>query len=93
VPAAWTSGGAPATQVYNEVVKPYCRTCHVSHDAGRDWGAWSDFLTDPSIASDVCINNSTVPMPQAEQTQTRFWKSPARAHLVNALSIGGACAP
>ncbi len=96
VPASWTSGGESAVQVYNEVVKPYCRSCHSSHDTagGLDWGNWNDFhLESTSIGAFVCNQNSTVPMPQAEQTQTRMWKSPARAHLVNALSIGGACAP
>jgi hypothetical protein len=98
VPAGW-SGTRAGRQLYNEVVKPYCRTCHTSHDAtkGLDFLSFNALSNDHDmilqIASGVCTNNSTTPMPQSEQTQARFWNSPARAHLVNALSIGGACAP
>ena len=94
VPPDWKSAGTAGTQIYNEVVKPYCRTCHVSHDPGVDWTSWQQFKdASPTIGFFACNNASTVPMPQAEQTQTRFWRSGARTHLVNAFSLSGACAP
>ena len=98
LPPGWTlstSEGKLAKQVYIEVVKPYCRTCHVSHDAGpADWTTFAGFKQNSTwIGSLACNNAGQVPMPQAEQTQTRFWTSAARAHLVSAFDIPGACAP
>jgi mono/diheme cytochrome c family protein len=98
IPDGWklqTSEARAATQIYNEVVKPYCRTCHVSHDPGPyDWTTYDAFQkASDYIGFLVCTNNSIAPMPQAEQTQTRFWRSGARAHLVSAFNLGGACAP
>jgi hypothetical protein len=100
VPAAWKSAGKGPTQLYNEVVKPYCRTCHLSYvynstSATRhlEFLSFAQFSGEtPAITGIVCKEGEG-PMPQAEQTQTRFWKSSARAHLVNALKISGACAP
>ena len=102
LPAGWTFDPAvdekksrAARQVYNEVVKPYCRTCHSSHDAGLlDFLSYDSFLTSSNaIGTMVCVQAGTYPMPQAEQTQVRFWNSPARAHLMSALSIPGTCKP
>ena len=96
VPAAWSSGGEAGTQVYNEVVKPYCRSCHVSATLPYfDFDSWTEFQGfQEGIRATVCDPNGPIaPMPHAEQTQTRFWKSPASAHLVNALGISDACAP
>ncbi len=92
---AVASNSRAAEHLYNEVVKPYCRTCHVSRDAGSyDWDSYDAFVAAKvSIGLHVCVNNSTSPMPQAEQTQTRFWTSGARAHLLSALNLGGPCAP
>lgn len=93
IPAGWRDTRA-AQQVYTEVVKPYCRSCHVSHAPGLDFATFDDLTSRAvSVGMDVCNQNSTTPMPQAEQTQTRMWRSGARAHLVNALGIGGRCAP
>jgi hypothetical protein len=95
VPADWQSGGAKAVEVYNEVVKPYCRTCHLSQDesvGGLNWGSWTQFSSNTQIGPRAC-GGSTAPMPMAERTQTLFWQSPARAHLVNGLGIAGPCAP
>jgi len=91
VPAGWVSAGQPGIEIYNEVVKPYCRSCHVGAKASKDWDSFLEFKNDLSLADDVCSDSG--PMPQAEQAQTRFWKSPARAHLANAFNIGGGCAP
>jgi hypothetical protein len=93
VPSGWTSGGPAAVEVYNEVVKPYCRTCHLSHDGPASWLTWSAFDGRASAISYYACSGSTSPMPQAERTQTLLWQSPARAYLANGLNIGGTCAP
>jgi hypothetical protein len=91
-----------ADQVYTEVVKPYCRTCHLSVDSPSqlDWSQAAPFFGTygPAIQLDVCGNAqegfqdpSLYPMPQSERTQNLFWASPARAHLVNALSLPSQC--
>lgn len=101
VAPGWTTNDVQ-TRVYNEVVKPYCRTCHMSQDAadtgaftGFDWRTWDAFSQNSAAVTDRVCNARAlnVPMPQSERTQTLLWQSPARAHLVNAFDVGGACAP
>ncbi|MEZ4402263.1 MAG: hypothetical protein R3B06_19720 [Kofleriaceae bacterium] len=92
VPAGWQVSAA-ARKVYAEVVKPYCRTCHVAHDS-LDWRTYDQFSgAAPAIGYAVCNDNSGVPMPQAEQVQRRMWASGARAHLLAAFGLSGACTP
>lgn len=92
IPTGW-SGNKLQKQVYNEVVKPYCRTCHVTAPSYADWDTFSEMqASSGSVASYVC-GGSSVSMPHAQQTLNRFWRSPARAHLVSAFQISGACAP
>lgn len=95
VPPGWTSVGKGATQLYNEVVKPYCRTCHVSHDTtgALDFLSYAEFSGQKDWINEYVCKEGSGPMPQAEQTQNRFWKSSARAHLVNALKLSGVCSP
>jgi len=69
--------------VYDEVVKPYCRTCHVAMEPYRDWDSASELASFSSYALDlVCNNNVTRRMPHAELTMDKFWKSSGRAHLI-----------
>jgi hypothetical protein len=91
VPAGWNANKAQR-QVYNEVVKPYCRTCHVTAPANLDWDTFTEMSTSGSVANDVC-GGLDMPMPQAEQIENRMWNSPARAHLVAAFKLSGACDP
>lgn len=83
-------GSATAARVYKEVIKPYCRTCHLSSISYP----FTDFtqLTPlaPSIKADVCDVKS---MPQAEQTMKQMWDSPARAHLLGGLGLTTSCKP
>lgn len=92
VPAGWDTTDT-AKRVYTEVVKPYCRTCHVSAlpASGLDFASFYDFAGVPGIEDVVCTGLG--PMPNAEQTQTLFWESPARAYLSNALGFSSACTP
>jgi mono/diheme cytochrome c family protein len=96
VPAGWlvnTYDAKAAKQVYQKVVKPYCRTCHVADDS-IDWNTYQEFKdAAPVIGYYVCNQNSTVPMPQAEQVQNRMWATGARGHLMAAFGLGGACTP
>jgi hypothetical protein len=105
VPNGWAQAQdspASATRIYNEVVKPYCRTCHMSQQdgdphasSGYDWASYDKFaLSSTIIGIKVCSNKDhAAPMPQSERTQTLLWQSPARAHVLNGLRLAGACSP
>jgi hypothetical protein len=96
IPTGWTDvpgESKAAKQVYTEVVKPFCRTCHVSHDT-TDWNTYQEFKDAAGyIGYYVCNQNSTVPMPQAERVQSKMWATGARAHLLAAFQLTGACTP
>jgi hypothetical protein len=85
VPTSWQNS-AESRKLYTEVVKPYCIGCHLSYPnptvSGYDpFASYNDFVANASTILDyVCILHS---MPNAEQTATNFWKSPARAYLLN----------
>src|SRR5207249_161933 len=85
IPTGWDQDAA-TRKLYNVVVKPYCRTCHVSQDiATLDWTKYDDFYNNrKDILRVACREHS---MPHAEQTLKNFWTSPARAHLVGALHV------
>jgi hypothetical protein len=67
VPAGWVDEPA----LYQDVVAPYCRSCHLQ--AGPDFVSRDDFrgLAD-LIESDVCQNRS---MPHSPATSVDFWTS------------------
>jgi hypothetical protein len=98
IPSGWQTNEA-SKKLYNEVVKHYCRTCHVSNEiTAIDWHDYQDFKNDAlTIAGYACApsqhNAPAHQMPQAEVTQRNFWQSPARAHLVSALGLATACKP
>jgi mono/diheme cytochrome c family protein len=82
IPAGWktTPGDRMA---YNKVIKPYCRTCHMTQEPAN---GGTDFLNAvdaealrPLVVMDVCKTHS---MPHAQQTMKNFWASGARAHLL-----------
>jgi hypothetical protein len=79
VPAAYANTAANTT-LYLEVVKPYCRTCHLvmpflQFSSPNDFNA---FNYGPSVRSDVY---SSFIMPHAEITAHNFWSSNAPAAL------------
>jgi hypothetical protein len=109
VPTGWQdfqSNGAPQTngphqKLYNEVVKPYCRTCHMTHDPetgtlfSRDWMRFTDLSNDSfAVKTFACEpgRNNGITMPHAQRTAELFWGSQARAHLVAGLQLETACA-
>lgn len=91
IPAGW-NGNRVQRQVYNEVVKPYCRTCHMTSQANHDWDTYGEMDTAYSLTNVVC-GGYELPMPQAEQVLNRMWNGPARAHFVAGFQISGACDP
>ncbi len=93
IPTGWQTSEA-SRLLYTSVVKPYCRTCHVAEDAAYlDWNTAQEFSDSAgTIGAYVCNQNHTMPMPMAEHVQTRMWSSGARAHLLAALQLTGACA-
>ena len=92
VPASWN--GSPASaKLYREVVKPYCIGCHVSYPrpgATYDlFASYDNFVASSgSVLYAVCHAHKDRRMPAAEQTAIAFWKSPARAYLLNAIGDG-----
>jgi cytochrome c1 len=89
VPTGW-SGDSASVKMYNEVFKPYCRTCHVTSTIPF---ATSQSFTQlgSAVLADTCSSHT---MPHAEATLKNFWKSPARAHVVGAFGkTGAACKP
>ncbi len=96
VPTTW-QGSAQSRKLYSEVVRPYCIGCHVSYPnpgAGgfNPFASYADFFAYKDlILYDICDAHL---MPNAQQAATNFWKSPARAYLLNALgSPTRACNP
>lgn len=90
VPPGWSTGRVP-TKLYTSVVKPFCRTCHLSQTSGMDWTTYDGFTAFKNqIVDDVCEGHS---MPQAEHTQDNMWRSSARAHLLGTLDMTRACGP
>jgi len=87
MPAAWTG----ESTLYQQVVKPYCRTCHIAKGASShlDFVDFEGFDANAALIQlDVC---DTRTMPQAELTYYDFWQSSARAHLIGALSLPTSC--
>ena len=72
------------------VVARSCRTCHISSadsvgHANLTFGTFDQLFKNRFIAyMRACSDHS---MPNAEQSLKQFWASPARAHLLNRLSI------
>jgi hypothetical protein len=81
-------GFAGKTDLYNEVIKPYCRTCHIA-STNYPFNDYSQFSAlSGSIKSDVF---STFIMPHAELTSHNFWSSTdplvAPAYLADELNF------
>jgi hypothetical protein len=95
VPVGFTDPTSPKSDklkrsMYANVVKPYCRTCHVSQTR-YPFLSYDELVGAKTfIQNDLCKKYT---MPQAEQPALQSWDSPARAHLVNALGLSTACAP
>ncbi len=96
VPTTWQNT-AQSQKLYREVVHPYCIGCHLSYPnpastATNPFATYNDFVNAAGmVLYDVCTAHR---MPNAQQTATLFWKSPARAYLLNHLGTpNDACDP
>ncbi|MCC7361233.1 MAG: hypothetical protein IT317_17235 [Anaerolineales bacterium] len=78
IPAAY-NGNAADQQMYSEVVKPYCRGCHMAQGYDLETPSQLD-----SAFNAVFVDRD---MPHAELTSHRFWTSPAPTLL--ALRFAG----
>ncbi len=90
VPADWANAtdNLNGTALYLGVVKPACRTCHMSSsNPTLDFADYSDFTTfAAAIRNDVCGTSHV--MPHAERVMKNFWQSGARAYLITGLPGG-----
>jgi hypothetical protein len=77
VPAAWNITSAEST-MYTQVIKPYCRTCHLAQPYnGLDFTSPIQMETQRFvILNEVCKFHR---MPHAQQTLEHFWTSPNAA--------------
>jgi hypothetical protein len=84
VPVGW----AGQELMYREVVKPYCRSCHVALDV-------NNFTTYDSLkfsaAKQRACDNDFKDMPHAQVTRRNFWESTARGHLIGEFSWATPC--
>jgi hypothetical protein len=95
VPDAWefANGSQAGTALYRGIVKPGCRTCHISAtSAGIDFlepDDWTPLI--PTIRQYVCGKTSGAvrghQMPQAEHTSKKFWASGGRAYLITGYQV------
>jgi hypothetical protein len=90
MPADWKPNNTlDGEALYNGVIKPFCRTCHISsNNATLDFNDWSDVKDRAAqIRGVVC---GTKKMPHAERVQKKFWQSGARAYVLTGLGASGA---
>ncbi len=82
VPAGWLQTPAQK-RIYQKVIKPYCRACHMSQIPAS--GGVNFLKADDADAlralliADVCVTHR---MPHAEQSLINFWTSGARAEVL-----------
>ena len=82
------------SNLYLDVVKPYCRTCHSARARYFPLDPANPSLPRWLAATFSCGARPDPPasfrhfMPHAERTMARFWSSSARAVLINALNDG-----
>jgi hypothetical protein len=78
--SAVISGWSGATDVYQTVVRPACRNCHVANQVGRTFETKTSFDNFAGvIAADLCL----FIMPHALHTVREFWLSTAPERLTS----------
>jgi hypothetical protein len=102
VPDSWRAAGK--SKVYENVIKGYCRSCHVSREEKTITGKpplssdFENYLNFERLVQGLQVYNYVCggqSMPNAEQTLALFWNSSARAHLAGAFpqEMAGECSP
>ena len=72
MPSTWGATTAE-TNLYQLVIRPSCRSCHISRGPGLDFRAFADIqstVRGPDAANRICSNRA---MPNAKVTYRRFW--------------------
>jgi len=89
VPSGWLNSTAQ-TNIYNKLIKPYCRGCHMSQANGTNGGV--DMLSASamegiraSVPADVCLTHL---MPHSQLTTKNGWSSDARAYMMSYFGRG-----
>ena len=82
------TGFAGNKRLYNGVIKPYCRMCHVSQSGSY---AFNDSGTFAGTGANGAACGYQE-MPHAQVTQAAFWNSPARMILQNETGNYDHCA-
>lgn len=80
-PPAW-SGAQGNTGMYQALVAPYCRSCHVAIPA-REFGSLANFEAFRSKIHAYACDRTTADriMPHSQRTFAKFWQSGAPAYL------------
>jgi hypothetical protein len=93
-PNSWPTNQA----LYDDVVRPVCRTCHVAapyNDGNLTWDTLSKMTTAKTdIQNNACGPGNTAPhheMPHAQVPYKRFWEDNLETTLASELSI--TCSP
>ncbi|MEZ4362328.1 MAG: hypothetical protein R3B48_19220 [Kofleriaceae bacterium] len=91
VPPGWSDQKV----VYREVVKPYCRGCHVALNDPAAAPAIFDINTFAELNAYRLVAMNRVcelhDMPHSEVTRKLFWQSPARGHFIGEFNLPTAC--
>lgn len=95
VPNPWEflNSKRDGTAMYRGIVKPGCRTCHISStNPALDFlqpDDWYSLL--PAIRHNICDKTAGGvrghAMPQAERTSKKLWASGARAYLITGFPV------
>jgi len=90
IPAAWKATKEDRI-IYEGVIKPYCRGCHMTSVVSSfDFDSPAD-LSSTFIHSVPCQVDHR--MPHAEQTLRNFWNSGARAFMSQRYNLSNLCSP
>jgi len=85
VPPGWTKTPGDA-RFYTDVIKPYCRTCHVMQSSSTGALDFRNANDTSNLRAAILAYVCTIrQMPHAQQTLKRFWQSGARAQLLGYL--------
>jgi hypothetical protein len=111
VPSEWQQGAVTESSItlsasqtadlYKNVVRQYCRSCHIAMDSNKDFAGVGSFIaSDNKLASHVCGNRNDsdknesklYAMPNSKVTFDKFWADPvAISTLQSILPTGTNC--
>jgi hypothetical protein len=97
IPTGW-SATASDRAIYQQVVAPYCRGCHASHQSNPNapdplaFDSAANFRAFTGAIVSVVCGSGPNGMPAAQAPATNFFASGARGLLLTYLGASGACA-